>query len=470
VLSATGPIPYGTVPANESLFFTYQVPISFLADINVIVKGEELTAGTITQYNTFYDVGSPAVASIQVISTGGYNRLQIAFPNEVTFAVNDTIELQGVRLDVQQMAGGGDGALVKVDITNILGQAVVTNALGIEVGILRVPLAMGPTYGTVSFFSDTGVISNVATVTVDEVYPNAYETQVPQPSELTTDTRIWFQLTNIPQGVALVGCQVDSGLSSATVSAYGCSVQPGSTAVVVWIADQEPTVLERIAVGLEFALVDTPAFQPSPVDVDATLYPPPTTSYPWNSYLRFNIRFTGNPASISFGVVDLTTELLAVYNAAYKDQAMPEYYSLNTGIGIINQSGSSRYGIGQYGSIYVEMYPQNGSGPYYFTTNGVNRPGMGLDVNGELPPRATWAVLVSELLMYAKNGSGQLIPEGEFQGFIYFFCDFQKAEGVNYIADGSFQVFADGYQMINMNRWDTIDALLSSYIDGPMPY
>lgn len=458
VLSATGPLPYGTIPENESLFLTFQVPISFLEDINIIIKDEELVAGTIVNYNQLYDVGSPAVASVQVISTGGYRTLQIAFPAEVTFDINETIEIEGVRLDVQSLAGAGEGTLVKMDITNSLGQAVVTNALGIEVGILREPLIMGPTYGSVSFFSDTGVISNVATVTVDELFPNAFETRN-GPNDDETD--IWFQLSNIPQGVRISGCQVAPAQSSVTVDfhIYSCSV--GGNVVRVEIDDQNPTLWERIAVGIEFELYDTPSFQPSPADVDATLYPPPYYNMPWINELLFDIRFTGSPAAVSFGVVDLTTELLAVYNAAYRDQVMPEFYSLNTGIGIINQSGSSRYGIGQYGAITVEMYPQDGSGPYWFTTGPGMAPGMGLDVNGELPPKATWSVLVSELLMYAENGVGALIPEGEFQGFIYFFCDFQKAEGVNYIADGSFQVFADGYQMINMNRWDMIDYLLS---------
>jgi hypothetical protein len=69
--------------------------------------------------------------------------------------------------------------------------------------------------------------------------------------------------------------------------------------------------------------------------------------------------------------------------------------------------------------------------------------------------------LISELLLYAKNASGALVPGGEFQGFIYFECNFQKAEGVNYIADGSFAVQAQGYPMIQLDRWDTIDYLLS---------
>jgi hypothetical protein len=112
VLSATGPLPYGTIPANESLFFTFTAPISFLTDINVIVKDEELTQGTMTAYNTWYDLGSPAVASVQVRSTGGYRTLQVAFPAEVTFDINETIEIEGVRLDVQ---GLGVDTLVKMD-------------------------------------------------------------------------------------------------------------------------------------------------------------------------------------------------------------------------------------------------------------------------------------------------------------------------------------------------------------------
>jgi len=475
VLSATGPLPYGTIPENESLFLTFQVPISFLEDINVIVKDEELVAGTITTYNTEYNVGSVAV--VKVLSTGDRRTLQIAFPSEVTFDINDTIEIEGIRLDVKGLAGGGENTIVKMDITNSLGQAVVTNALGIEVGILRNPLVMGPTVGSISFLSDTGVISNVATVTVDELFPNAFETTSPQPYQLFEDTEIWFQLTDIPQGVRLNGyCQFDPGYSSVSVAASNCRVRVGDNAVVIDIDDQDPTRWERIAVGIGFELFDTPSFQPSDAMVDATLFPPPgfyefPDATPWDDYLRFDIVFTGNPAAIDFGVVDLTSELLAVYNAAYKDGTLqePPVYSLNTGIAIINQSGSSRYGIGQYGSIFVELYPMDGSGPYSFTTSSVAKPGLGLDANGELPPRATWAVLVSELLLYAKNGSGALVPSGEFQGFIYFGCNFQKAEGVNYIADGDFSVQAQGYPMIKMDRWDMIDYLLS---DGYfiMPY
>jgi hypothetical protein len=426
-----------------------------LEDINVVIKDQVLQGGPITAYDTAYDIGSPAVATIQIISTGGYRTIQIAFPTDVTFDINETIEIEGVRLDVQGFAVDG---LVKMDITNSIGQAVVTNALGIEVGILKEALEMGPTVGSISFLADTGVLSNVATVTVDELFPNAFETR-------PDNTEIWFQLSNIPQGVRLNGyCQFDPSYSSATVDAGSCSVLTSSNAVILRIYNQDPTLWERIALGIGFELYDTPSFQPSPADVDATLFPPPgyyDNNWPYTSYLRFDVVFTGNPASISFGVVDLTSNLLAVYNAAYKDQAMPEFYSLNTGVAIINQSGSSRYGIGQFGAITVEMYPMDGSGPYTFTTSSIAKPGLGLDANGELPPRATWAVLVSELLMYATNASEDLIPGGEFQGFIYFECNFQKAEGVNYIADGSFAVQAQGYPMINLDRWDTIDYLLS---------
>ncbi len=437
-LSATGPEPYGIIPAQESIFLTYDEPISALGDIVVSVIGDSSVAGALTCYGPLCTAPIGSVANVQVgLTAADMYTIQIRFLQDVTFYPGDTISIAGVRVDVA--SGGQDlDLVVMVDFSNAEGEAVVTNGQDLEVAEVAEPISVSnPAAPPIQFLADGTPINDVATITISELFTNAFETK-PYPER----TRILLTVTDIPAGVGFVGVAGLGGTASAVFGGPG----PYPNSEYVDIDLQNASNLEDITVGLQFELVSTPDYAPSDATVTATLAPP-LTSYPSLFPLRYAERNIA--ASVPFGVQALIGgRLLAVFNATDTEDG---FVTFDTGIAIMNGSGTAGLptSIGQAGTIVVNLYPMDGSGPYSFETSADDRPGLGLDEFGRLVPRGTWAVLLSQLLEPAGIDSGQ------FTGFIIFSTDFPNAEGVNYLSD--FEDEAQGYQMINLVRRDAED-------------
>jgi len=329
------------------------------------------------------------------------------------------------------------GAQVTVDFTNAIGEAVVTNGLGLPVAILREPISISPTTAPqIKFLADGTPLNDVATATISELFTNAFETKDANNSE------ILISVTDVPAGIHFVG--ISDVLGNNGVNASACATN------VICIQLQNESELQSIDVGLRFALDDPSIFIPSNATVTATLYPPLSsiTPYPSALPLRYAARYV--TGVVDFGVQAVVGgKLLSVFNVVGG--------SLNTGVGIMNGSGAAGLPLAfaQLGAVTVNMYPMDGSGPYSFTTSDTMKPGIGLDANGKLVPKGTWAVLVSELMQYAQNADEEYLPEGDFEGFIIFGCDFPNAEGVAYISD--FETQSQGYPMINLIRRDAED-------------
>jgi hypothetical protein len=150
--------------------------------------------------------------------------------------------------------------------------------------------------------------------------------------------------------------------------------------------------------------------------------------------------------------------------------------------------------IPQNGAVEVWMYPMytydandpfgyiSGAptySPYTFTTTepgalallqGINAD-LGLDVDGQVPNRGTWAVLVSQLCQVARlddtmddmaNGDGAFCSDEwpAFEGFIVFRTYFPNAEGINFLANwGGDSSQSHGYAMINLTRREAQDEM-----------
>jgi hypothetical protein len=443
-LTATGPSPSGVIPADESIFLTYDLPISRLHEIQVTIIGDSSPVG-INGYGSFYaeQIGTVAEYQVGLIASDRYT-IQIRFLADVTFAPGDTISIAGVRVDTTGL-GMIVGAVVEVDFSNAEGEAVVTNGQDLEVAELAEPLTVSsPATPSIQFLANGEPLNDVATVTISELFTNAFETKI-------TRTRILLSVANIPAGCAFVGISGISGTASAHYGGYG----PTSNTRYIEIDHQNASILEQIQVGLQFDLLSAPDYAPSNATVTVTLWPP-LECYPEDPPLRYGQR--NLTATIPFGIEGVTSgRLLSVFNAVTTDPETEEAV-FDTGVAIMNGSGTAGLPvcIGQYGTITVEMYPWDGSGPYSFTTSTTKRPGIGLDANGMLTPRGTWSVLVSQLLNYAKNAASQYIGD-DFTGFIIFTTDFPNAEGVNYISDAVFSTQAQGYQMINLIERDVED-------------
>jgi len=445
-LSATGPLPSGTIPAEESIFLTYDLPISALDDIVVTVKGDASVAGTITGYGAPVAIGT--VANFQVgLTPLDKNTIQIRFLTAVTFVPGDTISIAGVRVDASSL-GMVAGAVVEVDFSNAEGEAVVTNGQDLEVAELAEPLTISsPAAPPIQFLANGDPLNDVATVTISELFTNAFETKA-----YPYRTRILLTVTSIPAGCAFVG--IDAVYSPTVLTASG-GLGPVPNSAYVEIDIQDASQLEYIDVGLKFALVSTPDYTPSNAIVTATLAPA-LLSYPSDFPLRYGVR--NLTSVVPFGITGVTAgKLLAVFNAVVSDP-VTEVMTMDTGIAIMNGSGTAGLpmSIGQFGAISVHMYPMDGSGPYSFTTSDTAKPGLGLNADGMLPPKGTWAVLVSQLLPFAENAFDEHI-DGDFEGYIVFNTNFPNAEGVNYLTDAGFELQAQGYPMINLIERDNED-------------
>jgi hypothetical protein len=377
---------------------------------------------------------------------------------------------------------------VFVNLSNPEGDISINNPGPISVARTHHPIECDDCEPVINFRQDGRTYNDVTTVTIRELFTNAFEA----PEQIKID------ISNIPTGFAFDGCAGVTEFGSLDLSA---SCSSGVNSITVNISDSNPSDFEWIEVGLRFDLVGIP--DSSQDDAILTIYKSPDVSgcsYPWYGtganpcgvYGAEPLKYTYMPitCNASFDVEsDIGGELLSVFNVSDA--------TWDTGIGIMNGSGAEPlrsdilfghwWDIPQNGAVEVWMYPMytydandpfgyiSGAptySPYTFTTSAATAGvGLGLDVDGRVPNRGTWAVLVSQLCQNAKldttmdgmaNGTGALCSASwpAFEGFIVFRTYFPSAEGVNFIADwGGNATQSHGYAMINLTRREAQDEM-----------
>jgi len=330
---------------------------------------------------------------------------------------------------------------------------------------------------------------NQVTITLGEVFANAFETS--KNANNWNNTKITLNLTSIPTGLAISGVTF-VGLTSISgsplpVFANACPGQftcPNAFAangnvnpITVLISSSRSNALEGLQVGITFSATSgttSLALNPPPIGYTITLAPAGPVipagnpnagapDYPFNSpvvtvpgYFTFaGYKYASKTISgaIPVTITSLVTNLLAPFAMATKDDGHASGYSFNTGFAIANTSGTGPTAFaapkGLDGTITVILYPFNGSGPFSFNTGDTadtKKIGLAGGLNsstGALPSKATWIFLLNDLLAPAKYTGTS------FQGFIRFQCNFQAGVGISYIADGEFDVSAQGYQMLS---------------------
>jgi hypothetical protein len=397
------------------------------------------------------------VLGATVTVTVNRHDINIAITGTLTFpgASGGQILIQNVRLDVSPMATVGNN--LNATISGVAGQATVTNpSVAVAAFVEPITLRVNATGGTncagavscPATFSTTAVtsggfaintIENTATaqVVVTEAgsFADAFETVTGAP------TQILVQVTGIPAGLTLSDAAIVSTTSTMTASIDEVSrvntSQSGTTGTVVLnILIQSPTAIDAVALNLIFTPASgTTTLKATDVGtVVATLASTMAgTFFPPLEYAR---RFTPGVTVVS--VTQLLTELLSVFNVCSS--------SFNTGFAVANttniNAGASGGPPAQSGTITVTLYPADGSARKSFTTSATKKPGLGIDANGNLPAGGTWSVLLSDLLAHAG------ITGNAFQGMVRFTCNFSNGHGINFIADPTFSVQAQGYEML----------------------
>jgi len=435
------PIAPGTVNSGEIVNIAYQAPISYLADLTVTVIASGVTTtfapGAFTAYGTGVTTGNFTVT----INGTPLNTIVLTFNANTSFVANgtDQILVSGVRLDITTIATlpGTTSAF----ISNTTGQAAVLNP-SLVVGTYSEPLAFATavTAGGLTFKTDGTYTSNIITVTLNEVFSNAFETKGGANS-----TQISLSVGAPPTGMTLSALAVaGTGAVTATLGTTFVATTAAST-YTINITAQNSNALEGVQIGFAYTATAGLSLTPPTISLQATLAPkPPATgagsTYPYLGSLKFAARPVSS--SLAVTVTPVKTNLIANY-AQVLINPNPTLNPLwDTGITISNTSGNlpTTTTSGLAGVVKVTLYPSDASGAKTFTTSATNRPGLGLDANGQVPVTGTWVVLVSQLLTPAGITT-------DFRGIIRFQANFPAAEGLAYIADGNFSTIAMGYTL-----------------------
>jgi len=436
----------GTVTQGEIIQTTYQAPISYIGQIAVIFRlgGVDYTFSQgANPYGTALTNGSVPGVTVTVNSDIMIpaNTITIAYGADVAFASGDQIQINGVRLNTTGFATLG--GTTTVFLTNTTGQATVINPL-LTVATFAEPLAKPVVTGTLSWDADGTINNNMVTVTVKELFTNAFDTR----GAGNNATRVQLELSNIPAGVSFGGINTITGSAGVTAAIIGT---PTAGNILIGVSVQDPNDIDYVDVGIYFNVSNASLLPVTPgnIGVRAKLVDPWTTAYPITLRLRFIERWVSADGGIGWQVSAITSYLFSTYNEASKFIGGTAY-QFDTGFAVVNTSGSGIFSpdwwwfqSAQPGTITACLYPMAGgaNSPYCFTTSATKKPGRGLDANGMLGPKQTWTVLLSELLPQTTIGAT------EFRGFVTFACNFRGAQGINFIADGEFDTTAQGYPM-----------------------
>jgi len=462
----------GTISAGEIINVTYAPNlISSLTDASaaVVIAPATIPASTIALAGAAF--GVPQVLPVAGVTVTVYaTYVQFSFSALTAFAAGDTIQLNGIRLDVHN---GGTlpplGTEATVTFSSVLGSATLTNTAPVPVAIYVAPIQISATPLAFSEYN-TAPVTQQSTITISEAgaFTNAFETKG------TGDaTEVILNISNFEAGASLTGVVTSTinlipnsfTTSSVGVTATLDTVDTNLAAgkVVVYINSQNPNTIDSIYVPVQITEPATILLNPPigsacvvstntcPLNVTATLGPAlsPLTIYPID-VATTNLWYSSNttPTTIPIVVSQALTALLAVFNAY-----VPGF---DTGFAVANTTGyltavPGQTFIGgsvlaQSGTVTVVLYPQyNTPGgpvpgtPVAYNTATNPKLGTGLDSMGNVPAAGTWTVTLSSLCKQLGLTS--------FVGQAYFFTNFSNAHGVNYIADSNFAVQAQGYAM-----------------------
>jgi len=448
----------GTVSAGEIINVAYQSPVSMVADVDVtfILGGVSQSTGAFSGYGSGVQIGSLTDVTATV-NQKPINTLVISFGAPVTFATGDQILVTGVRLDCTNNGVAIEGGTTTVFITNTTGQATVINPQ-LTVAQFQKPLdkpVIDPS-GGLSWDANGDMNQDTITISVKELITNAFDTRG---AGSTLATRVQFDVTGVPSGISYsTAWAVDmDGVNVELVSSASIT---GGRRIVLRIDDQDGNIMQNAAFAIQFYVSDAsllPVSWPSTFAVKAKLVDPYAGDYiagnpvPLTNRLYFKELWTES-SSIPGTIEELTSFLISTFNQARKNVAGA--WIFDTGFAVNNTSGAEFFWDdwfpgAQPGAITVCLYPQAGgvNSPKCFTTDATTKPGVGLDANGMLPAKATWTVLLSQIMAVPS------INLTEFTGFVTFACDFRGAQGVNFIADGEFEDQAQGYQMFSTDNF-----------------
>jgi len=552
------PVAPGTISAGEVITYALpsNVPISYLNDICITMVGSLGTGQRFTKYFgtteaqfidssttvtaasgniNFSSYGVPIVTTTAAGTSGGNNPgvvvtvgtasplnmsiITLSFYTNVSFGASDYITFNGVRVDPVQVASGSGSMLnVILSSTNsILGtpDATFANNTLFVASFFNGSNAMSALYtgadnsigqplqfrvDGIPVTNNSGQVLNKLTVTLKEVFPNAWETR-PNSASLSiyngatstykyyvndAPTRIKFAfdfgntnlvVTDVRMSTTDPGLSVGNGQTTGGTTGSG-GIPPvtqlgfNTNPLLIAINAQDKTAFETIQLYFVFnvkpGLVLPTA--PSPINVKISLYPPAPTltgggvDYPLNKasgantfagtyYTPYQLKYRENPntlqVTIPVSLRVLDSNLLATYGTVYRTSTSgdPVY---NTGIAISNLSGSNptgSYPLATPGTIDVSLYPMDLAqvGKSWSFNTSVLPAGAksGLNDKGELPSMGTWTVLLTQLLKPAG------LPEfGDFHGFMRFHCNFPEAAGFALFSDGGFANYAAGVPMI----------------------
>jgi len=445
----------GTVSAGEIINVSYNPSvISSLSSASTIVIVNAVETDT-----SLAGVGYGASTQIQtniaaIVSAGN---ITLNFSADTQFFQGDQIQIIGVRLDVHGFATVGSS--LNVTISSVLGTASLTNPT-VPVALFVEPITATMTGITFNQVNPTQSLTT-ATLTIKEAgsFSDAFETQ-----GMNYPTELIVQVTGLPAGITL------NSAGGITTNAAGVTaiIDPSSAGLyasgkfIVDITGQQANIIDTINVVLTFAANGTLALNPAAGAVNVTLGPaavvpplytvapgvagPPVSGGGPDLYSVRN----QSPA-LPITVFQQATALLSVFNSWIPPMAGQSDSGFDTGIAISNTSGFGANALtypgdpwipAQSGTVTAVLFPSNGGTPASVTTSATVFGGTGgLDANGNIPPHATWTVLLSQLATQAGFTTG-------FTGQIYFFTNFSDAHGVSYISDNLFKTQAQGYFML----------------------
>lgn len=441
------PLVSGSIPANEIVNVTFNYPISATSTLTVT------TVGSVCTWTTGAFGAATCTGATPPVVTADANHIAILYNVAVASVLSGEsfLDIQGARVNVYPT--GSVDQRVSATITSALGQIAVTDP-DVDVAVLREPIKLElDSYG--NSISTRGDGSATAILKVSELFTNGFESFATDGTVVATNpTQVRIALT-IPTGLTLSAIGVTNGTAT-VVRQSAVNANP----VLVDITIQDSNVLEYFYVNATFlpSVVPVPLTIPA-VTATATLYPAatafpvrvgydaPGTATVVEGRLCYGSRAAqGAPVSIAFTAFSLDSELLSLFNVTMAPVASIGFAGYETGIAIQNASPILDYP--NPGTIEVYLYKANAATPVTFTTGtaAATRPGTGLDASGQLPAGGTWTVLLSQLLTAAG-------VTGDWEGMVYFYCNFSAATGVSYIADPSFAVQAQGYQMVDVYQW-----------------
>jgi len=498
------PMQAGTITAGEVVTITFpntapgNIPISYLTDIAVSMTGTKTSAfkdnfgniGTLGltttagwtnaaggPYNTY---GTTLSTSTAAAATSGASvkveqyAITITFNQAISFATNDFIQINGVRVDPTAISSGS-GAGVTVNFSSAQGQAVLSNpSLAVASFVASNNIMSATVSGSLNFNTDGTVNNgqNLVTVTLKELYPNAFETKS-SVSGTSTRIKLTYNTNGLPlvlTGVTLASPDGATFTQYPTLSTYiGAQTNLTNGVVAVGIVSQNAAVNEACQIGLTFGLTSglLPNNPPS-ITVTAQLDPPGTAAdgttpltLPFNSatgkptgYAQLNqlkYKVPASPLSKPIPVVlaPSFSNLLSPFNMViyYTSGDLAGKTMYDTGIAVSNLTGSfSAYGISTPGTLEVSFYPADGSGVFTLKSQDMSsalKASSGLNSNGELRSRGTFVATLSSLV----KATGSFSDTQNFEGFVRIHCNFAASSGFSYIADGAFSQFAVGFVM-----------------------